>query len=80
MTHNKGKKLRFCEECKRKRFCYIESLGNARYRHTCSKNHIWVPLPSRTDEVIAIEIERLLPKIKDLFERDDIFYKHLKSK
>lgn len=30
-----------------------------------------------TSDIIAIEWERMMPKIKDLFERDDFFYRRL---
>jgi hypothetical protein len=30
-------------------------------------------------EVIALEMERIIPRIRDLFERDDLFYQALKS-
>ncbi len=31
-------------------------------------------------QIVAIEIERIAPKIKELFNRDDIFYATIKSK
>lgn len=51
---------------------------------------LWVPgaktifLPSLTklteSQIIAIELERILPKIKVLFERDDTFFEALSKK
>lgn len=48
---------------------------------------LWVPgektifLPSNPtislSQIVAMEIERMLPKIRTLFERDDIFYRHM---
>jgi hypothetical protein len=50
---------------------------------------LWVPgkvfsLPSTArsiplSEIVAIEMERMLPKIQSLFERDDTFYRMLKK-
>lgn len=48
---------------------------------------LWIPgektifLPSKLtlDEILAIEMERLLPTVKKLFERDDTFYAVLKA-
>jgi len=35
----------------------------------------WIYKPSlTTSQIIAIEMERVLPKIKEMFERDDYFY------
>lgn len=45
---------------------------------------LWIPggkkifIPSHSinmGEIVALEYERILPKIRVLFERDDIFYK-----
>jgi hypothetical protein len=48
---------------------------------------LWVPgektifLPTNPtislSQIVATEIERMLPKIRTLFERDDIFYRHM---
>jgi len=34
----------------------------------------------RTVEIVARELERIIPKIKDIFERDDIFLQELKRR
>lgn len=31
-------------------------------------------------QIVAIELERIVPKIQTLFERDDIFYRAIRSK
>ena len=48
---------------------------------------LWVPgektifLPTNPtislSQIVAIELERILPKIVTLFERDDMFYRHM---
>lgn len=38
-----------------------------------------VPRGMSTSEIIALEMQRIVPKIRDLFERDDLFYAHLKE-
>ena len=73
---NKGKRLIFCKECNRKRFC-IKEIWNSKFRYTCSKGHIWID-NSKTSQIIILEIEQLIPKLKDLFNRDDIFFSKLK--
>lgn len=34
----------------------------------------WIHKPS-TSEILALELKRIMPKLKELFERDDMFYK-----
>lgn len=43
---------------------------------------IFLPIIHRLTEsqIVALELERILPKIRTLFERDDIFYKAIKSR
>jgi hypothetical protein len=48
---------------------------------------LWIPgektifIPSgkvlSISQIVAIEFERVLPKIRDMFERDDLFYREL---
>ena len=74
---NKGKRLVFCKECNRRRFC-IKEIYNSKFRYTCSKGHIWID-NSKCSQIIAIEIERISPKLMNLFERDDLFHRNLKK-
>ena len=46
------------------------------------KKTIFIPdMPKgiTTSQIIALELERIVPKIRDLFERDDLFYSALKE-
>lgn len=74
---NKGKRLVFCKECNRRRFC-VKEIINSRFRYTCSKNHVWVD-NSKFSQIIAIGIEQLKPKLNSLFECDDTFFRALKK-
>jgi hypothetical protein len=74
---NKCKRLVFCKECNKKRFC-VREIINSKFRYTCSKNHVWVD-NSKIGQIIAIEIEQLRPKLLSLFERDDAFFRVLKK-
>lgn len=74
---NKGKKLIFCKECNRKRYC-IKEIYNSKFRFTCPKGHIRVD-NSKVGQIVALEIERISSKLSSLFERDDIFFGALKK-
>lgn len=78
---NKGLKLILCPTCKRKRFCSYRYLLPAREwtEWTCSKKHKWTVQVGKLSQIIAIELENVLPKLKDLFNRDDTFYTHLRK-
>ena len=78
---NKGKKLKLCPICNRKRYCFGRVLLPAREwkKWTCSKGHNWDVKIGSIAQIIAIEIERISPKLMNLFERDDLFYRNLKK-
>jgi hypothetical protein len=75
-------KVYLCKECNKRRHVYhIASFtkdGKHYKKYRCSKGHIWDNWVGPIGEIINIEIERILPKIKDLFERDDTFFAKLK--
>lgn len=75
---NKGKKYIFCKECHRWRYCSKE-IYNSRFRFTCSKGHIWID-NSKASSIVATEMERIIPKLQDFFNRDDTFYSNIKKK
>lgn len=38
-----------------------------------------MPQGITASEIIALEMQRIIPRIRDLFERDDLFYSAIKS-
>jgi hypothetical protein len=75
---NKGKRLRFCKACDRKRFCSRVPIPGFNFKITCSKGHTWIIQGITAERLQAAFEEVMLPKIKDLFNRDDIFYRSIK--
>lgn len=80
MFHNKGTKYINCEECNKKRYCKKEYLGHRQIKWICSKKHYWITKIPRIEEIVAVEAEKIIPKLSSLFERDDIFFSKLKNK
>lgn len=78
MSIRKGSRYITCPECKRKRYCISKPLPNYWKQWTCSKGHIWKIEYGNHEKIIAIEMERIIPKLKNLFEMDDMFYRNLK--
>jgi len=80
MAYNKGKKLVFCEKCKKKRYCTSRILLPARdyKKWTCSKGHEWDIRIGPLGQIISIEMDRLIQSIKENFFRNDTFYKYLR--
>lgn len=82
MSHNKGKKYQFCEVCKRRRYCVssrsFREDGWDYINRTCSKGHILKVKVGPFVRILEYEIDRILPKLEGLFERDNIFYSRLK--
>jgi len=76
---NKGLKLRFCKECNRKRFCSKVPIPGHNFRFTCIKGHSWIIEGVTLERISAATEEILISKIKDIFNRDDVFYKHFKK-
>lgn len=75
---NKGKYLKLCPECKRKRYCTRVPVSGHNFRITCSKGHAWI--------IEGITVERLdaalcdvfsSDKLTELFNRDDVFYRKM---
>jgi hypothetical protein len=77
---HKGKLLRFCRECKRKRYCTKISIPNHNYQYTCSKGHSWKIEGVTIERVYSALNSIFLPAVKDMFTRDDIFFKRLSRK
>lgn len=77
---NKGKTLKLCPECKRNRFCIRVRLPYDYIKYTCSKGHEWKRELTNLEKAIEIELETILPKIKDAFERDGPFLSFLRKK
>jgi len=79
LMSNKDLKLRFCEKCKRKRFCKRERIPSHNFRLTCSKGHTWILKGITVERVMSVMEETFTrDKLKRLFDRDDTFYKSLK--
>jgi hypothetical protein len=71
----------------RRHFLKLIALGVVAHELDLDKL-LWVPgekkifLPPKgvsLSEIVSVEIERMLPKIQSLFERDDYFYQILKK-
>lgn len=77
---NKGKRFISCPECKRKRYCSNERIPNHNFRWTCSKGHSWIETGITVNRIASAMEDYLLPNIKTLFERDDIFFNELKRR
>lgn len=74
---NKGKRLVFCKKCNRKRFCTRIPIPGFNFRYTCSKGHSWEIEGVTAERVVAAMEEHLLPNIKNLFEREDTFFREM---
>jgi len=72
-------KYGICKECKTKRrIFYLGSRGDYR-KYRCSKGHTWEVEILGTEKIAGIMQEVMLKHIKNIFERDDTFYKNLKK-
>lgn len=81
MVHNKGARLVFCKECKRKRFCIRISIPGYNFRYTCSKGHTWTIKGITAERVVAAMQDVINPEmVKNLFERDNAFYTEMRKK
>lgn len=77
---NKGLRLLFCKKCNRKRFCKRIPIPNYNFRYTCSKGHSWEIEGITVERISAMWADIALPKIKDLFERQNAFYEAIRKK
>lgn len=72
------------------RRAFIRAILASGVAHTLDLDKLlWIPgqktifLPSKTihrltaSQIIALEVERITPRIRELFERDDMFYRAL---
>ena len=76
---NKGLVLRFCKECKRKRFCSKIPVPGYNFRYTCSKGHSWIIKGVTIERINAAFKDVFIDnKLMDIFERDDTFYRSMK--
>ncbi len=76
---NKDKRYLNCPECGRRRYC-ADTYAHGYTFRLCSKGHenkFKTPIPT---QLINLEIERIIPKLKTLFDRDDAFFKQLRRK
>lgn len=80
MFHNKGTKYINCQECNKKRYCKKEYIGHRQIKWICSKGHFWITKIPRIEEIVNVEIERIVPKLRNLFDCDDIFFTNIKNK
>ncbi len=77
---NKGLKLRFCKACNRKRFCKKESVPNYNFKFTCKMGHSWIIEGVTLERINAAVSDIVLPQIKNIFERDNAFYRAIKKR
>lgn len=78
--HNLGKKLIFCKECNTKRMCKKSFPHQYWIAWTCSKGHYWKFKMSRAAEIVTMELDKIIPSIQNLFNRDNVFLNYLKRK
>ena len=78
---NKGLRLLYCKECKRKRYCSSVPIPGYNFRKTCSKGHSWTIQGITLERIDAMVKDTIAHtgRLKDLFERDDWFYRRLKG-
>lgn len=75
-----GSKLLFCKKCNRKRFSTRISIRNHNFRWTCSKGHSWITEGLTLERIAAVLEDVFTPeKIKNIFERDDVFFRSFKK-
>lgn len=71
-----------CKQCNRKRWIYDlghKTVGRETYHvWKCSKGHQWEVRILRTEEITMIMESVMRDKVKNLFDRDDTFYKSIK--
>jgi hypothetical protein len=79
-SHNKGKKYKFCPECKRKRYCSRIYLNVDWLEWICSQKHKWKTKIAHLEKIISVELERLAPQLRDTFNRDDLFYASIRRR
>jgi len=59
----------------------ILELDPERLLWTPGAKKIFLPTPGLSEsQILAMEIERLFPKLHELFNRDDMFFKNIKSR
>lgn len=75
-------KIFICKQCNRKRWIYdlgYKKTGLDTYHvWECSKGHHWENKILRTEEIVNIMKEVFVDNVKNLFDRDDIFYKSIR--
>ena len=76
---NKGKLLKYCPECKKKRFC-TWNWGLHRKDWVCSKGHKWAMPELPLEKIMRAEIDAITPKLKTLFNHDDAFFKNVRRR
>ena len=79
-SHNKGKRFIICPKCNRKRYCSFSPLPNGYRKIICSRGHEWIIKLSTLERVNNALVEQMLPRMLDLFNRDDIFFASLKNR
>lgn len=75
----KGSRYIQCPECKRKRYCVKERLPDFWIKWTCSKGHVWKVELATFEKASQLMMDQLVPKLEELFNRDNAFYARLKK-
>lgn len=76
---NKGLKILFCKECNRKRYCKSIPIPGYNFKKICSQGHSWIIKGMTVERIDAALTDTFLPKISDIFSRDDAFYRQIKK-
>ena len=69
------KEVDFCIGEEQVEKLFRELLGEA---EPVYRNHV-TTLDPNVAKILERELDRMLPKIKDIFNRDDAFYRHMKK-
>ena len=70
-------RIRICKQCGKKRRIY-RTFKPDYWIYRCSQGHQWEVKILRTEEIVQIMEDVFLAKVKNLFDRDDTFYKSIK--
>jgi hypothetical protein len=70
----KGSKYIFCTKCAQKRYCTITVPKSFWRKARCSKGHEWNYEVPNVIKVMELQIETLIPRIREMFEREDFLF------
>lgn len=79
MGSNKGKKLKPCKECGRKRFCSSKQLNKDWREISCSRGHAWREEIVTIDKINASIMTYLIPSIREMYDAPNPLLEYLKG-